>query len=143
MSRAVLSAHRFTGRCCEIRSRLPFQYAVERFGGVALALELDTRVLGGSGLPYRFRVRARFVSPRCTSQFPQLASTGGGERAILSTAHDPALAAAWETFQRRGTRGTAQWLARDRCGKERTFLLEFGANQYALFLLVTAGSNVM
>jgi len=118
-------------------------HAVERFGGVAMAFELDTRVLGGAGLPYRFRVRARFASPRCTGRFPQLASAGGSERGFLSTERDSALAAAWEIFQGRGARGTAQWLACDHCGKESAFRLEFGANHYALFLLAVASGNAM
>jgi hypothetical protein len=116
-------------------------HAVERYRGVAMALELDARVLGGAGLPYRFRVRACFASPHCASRFPQLTSTRGGDTAILSTAHDPALAAAWETFQGRGANQIAQWIQRDCRGSEHVLRLEFGANHYAYFLLLTAGTD--
>lgn len=107
-----------------------------------MALELDTRVLGGVGLPYRFRVRACFTSPGYARRFSQLTRSDGSGRAILSTEGNPALAMAWEAFQTHGAQTVAppQWIQRDRHGREHGFRLEFGANQYAHFLLVIAGA---
>jgi hypothetical protein len=83
-----------------------------------MALELDTRVLGGAGVPYRFRVRACFASPQCASRFPQLTSAGGSNKAILSTAQNPALAAAWEAHKCGGVGEAAKWIQRDCRGTE-------------------------